>query len=132
MYKKGSPIQNKTPPPSQNKYSYLNQRHQRHSSLSFSNPSNNGIADPINQTLDYSRESEQSPARRYLMDYERSSSNKSGKGKKKNMENSASKSEIVRRLVNRQNSNDSIRKEVERVQDEEDCKKIFLADFINV
>jgi len=80
----------------------------------------------MNQTLDYSRESEQSPARRYLMEYEQRSSNKSAKTKKKNVENSASKSEIVRRLVNRQNSNDSIRKEAERVQDEEDGKKGFL------
>ena len=124
MHKKGSPIQNKTPP--QKKYSYLNQRHQRHSSLSFVNPQNNGVSDSMNQTLDYSRESEQSPARRYLMEYEQRSSNKSAKTKKKNVENSASKSEIVRRLVNRQNSNDSIRKEAERVQDEEDGKKGFL------
>ncbi len=127
MYKKGSPVQNKTPP--QNKYSYLNQRHQRHSSLSFVQPQNNGVSDSMNQTLDYSRESEQSPARRYLMDYEQRNSSQSGKAKKKKMENSASKSEIVRKLVNRQNSDGSIRREAERVQDEEDGTKIVLFVF---
>jgi len=63
------------------------------------------------------------------MDYEQRNSSQSGKAKKKKMENSASKSEIVRKLVNRQNSDGSIRREAERVQDEEDGTKIVLFVF---
>jgi len=107
MNKKVSQSQLKTPP--QKKYSYLAQKHQRHSSLSYGDPQNNGLSESMNQTLNYSPESENSPARRRAMMMGSDHKNIRASGH----------SEIMKKLVNQKSINDSMRHDEQSALEDE-------------